>query len=47
MFPVKDEEAEEYFLRPKEEEEEYSYIKMMLFVAMIVVAVALFSTGDK
>lgn len=48
MFPVKDEEAEEYFLRPKEEEEEeYSYIKMMLFVAMIVVAVAVFPTGDK
>lgn len=44
---MKDEEAEEYFLRPKEEEEEYSYIKMMLFVAMIVVAVAVFPTGDK
>jgi hypothetical protein len=33
------EDMAEYFLRPKEAEEDYSYIKMMLFVSMIVLSV--------
>lgn len=33
----------EYFLRvKKEEEEDYSYVKMMLFVAMIFIAVLIY-----
>jgi hypothetical protein len=44
---VKVEDQAEYYLRMGSEEEDFSYLKMMLFIAMIAVAVFIFPTTSE
>jgi hypothetical protein len=38
---------EEYFMRIKDEEEDFSYLKMMLFIAMIAIGLFLYPSATE